>query len=174
MKKNSKAKHSTILVLSFFLFALCAYSQKVYNVRDYGATGNKEGNAQTSIQKTIDACSANGGGMVYLPPGKYSSGTLHLKSNIRFYIEAGATLYSIKDSSAFDKDALIFADSVQNVTIEGRGTIDGQAQYEWRLDNLDDDFIRSNKEMMMAQGKSLMRPFPKKKTIRTSHSVVAL
>ncbi len=134
----------------------------VFNIRDYGATGIKEASAQAAIQKAIDSCAEAGGGMVYVPPGAYSTGTLHLRSHVRFYVEAGATIYSIKDKSAFDKDALFFGEDLVNITLEGRGTIHGQGEYEWRLDDIDDDFIRSNKLMMEAAGKPLMRSFPKK------------
>ena len=134
----------------------------VFNVRDYGATGNKSGNSQAAIQLAIDACSAAGGGMVYLPPGEYSSGTLELKSHIRFHIEGGATLYSIKQKEAFTREALIFGENLENITIEGRGTINGQGQYEWRLNDIEDDFIRPNLDLMVALGKPLMRAFPKK------------
>jgi len=78
----------------------------VFNIKDYGATGNKTDSAQAAIQKAIDACAEAGGGMVYVPPGEYSSGTIHLRSHVRFFVEAGATIYSIKDKNAFDKDAL--------------------------------------------------------------------
>lgn len=92
----------------------------VFNVKDYGATGNKEVNDQAAIQKTIDACAQAGGGMVYLPPGEYSSGTLFLRSHVRFYLEAGATLFSIKQKDAFPKDALLYGEDLVNITIEGR------------------------------------------------------
>jgi hypothetical protein len=134
----------------------------VFNVREYGATGRKDGNAQPAIQRAINACGAAGGGMVYLPPGEYSSGTLELKSHVRLFIEAGATLYSIKDKAAFGKDALIFGDNLENITIEGRGTINGQAGYEWRLNDIEDDFIRPNLEEFTATGRQPMRSFPKK------------
>jgi hypothetical protein len=133
-----------------------------FNVRDYGATGIKEDNARFSIQKAIDDCAEAGGGMVYVPPGDYTTGTLHLRSHIRFYVEAGATIYSIEDKSAFDREALFYGEDLVNITLEGRGTIHGQSGYEWRLDDIDDDFIRSNKLMMEAAGKPLMRSFPKK------------
>ena len=135
---------------------------KVFNVRDYGATGTKVDNAQSPIQKAIDACAVAGGGMVYFPPGEYTSGTLHLRSHVRLHVEAGATLFSIKDKNAFDQDALIFGENLENITIEGRGTIDGQAEYEWRPDDIEDDFIRPNKELMLSLGKSTRRSFPKK------------
>lgn len=134
----------------------------VFNVKDYGATGNKEVNDQAAIQKTIDACAQAGGGMVYLPPGEYSSGTLFLRSHVRFYLEAGATLFSIKQKDAFPKDALLYGEDLVNITIEGRGTVNGQSQYEWRWNDIEDDFIRPNMEMMMAAGKSLERSFPRK------------
>jgi polygalacturonase len=142
-----------------------AFSQQktaIFNVKDFGATGTKEPSAQAFLQKAIDVCAAAGGGMVYLPPGEYSSGTLHLKSHVRLHIEAGATLFSIKDKAAFDQDALIFADGVENISLEGKGTIDGQGRYEQRINDIEDDFIRPNLNEMVALGKPLMRSFPKK------------
>jgi hypothetical protein len=134
---------------------------RAFNVRDFGATGRKADSAQAAIQKAIDACAAAGGGMVYVPPGEYSSGTLHLKSHVRLYVEAGATIYSIKDKTAFDKDALIYAENAEHISLEGRGTIDGQAGYDWRPDDIEDDFIRPNKELMLSLGKPIARSFPK-------------
>ena len=154
------------LIFSLLLLGLPLHSQDrgpvLFNVRDYGATGGKTVNSQAAIQRAIDACSAAGGGMVYLPPGEYSSGTLELKSHVRLYIEAGATLYSIKQKEAFTRDALIFRENLENITIEGRGTIDGQGRYEWRLNDVEDDFIRPNLDLMVALGKPPMRSFPKK------------
>jgi polygalacturonase len=134
----------------------------VFNIKDYGATGNKVDNVQAAIQKAIDACATAGGGMVYVPPGEYSSGTIHLRSHVRFFVEAGAIIYSIKDKSAFDKDALFYGEDLVNITLEGRGTINGQSEYEWRLNDIRDDFIRPNQLMMEALSKPLMRSFPKK------------
>ena len=85
-----------------------------------------------------------------------------MRSHVRLHVEAGATLFSIKDKNAFDQDALIFGENLENITIEGRGTIDGQAEYEWRPDDIEDDFIRPNKELMLSLGKSTRRSFPKK------------
>jgi hypothetical protein len=134
---------------------------RTFNVRDFGASGLMTQNAQKAIQSAIDACADAGGGMVYLPPGEYSSGTLHLKSHVRFHIESGATLYSIKLKEAFDKDALLFADGAVNITLEGRGTVHGQGAYDWRLNDHEDDFIRPNRDQMEKLGKPLMRSYPK-------------
>lgn len=151
-------------ILLMLVLCSTAFSQQkmaVFNVKDYGATGKKMPSAQAAIQKAVDACAAAGGGMVYLPPGEYSSGTIFLKSHVRFHIEAGATLFSIKDKAAFPKDALFFADGAENISIEGKGLVDGQGRYEWHENNIEDDFIRPNLNEMVALGKPLMRSFPK-------------
>ena len=104
----------------------------VFNVRDFGATGRKLDFAGRAIQKAVEACAAAGGGMVYVPPGDYTSGTIHLRSHVRFFVEGGATIHSSKDKAAFDKDAMFFGEDLVNVTLEGRGTVDGEAAYEHR------------------------------------------
>ncbi len=135
---------------------------RIFDVRDYGATGLKSQNAREAIQKAIEACAASGGGMVYFPPGEYSTGTIHLRSRVRIYIEAGATVYSIKDRSAFDKDALFYGEDLVNVTLEGRGVVDGQAAYEWRdKGDFHDDFIYPNQLEMEKVGRPLVRSFPR-------------
>src|SRR5437867_7793010 len=138
--------------------------EAIFNVKEYGATGKKSDNAQAAIQKAIEACASAGGGTVYLPPGEYTSGQLRLRSHVRLYIEAGATVFVSKDSSAFDKGqtaALLYGEDLQTISIEGRGLIDGQSEYEWRLDDLDDAYIRPNSLLMKSLGRPLMRPFPR-------------
>jgi len=138
-----------LAIATVFVFALPGAARAeggiaTFNVKDFGATGIKADNAQKAIQGAIDACSRAGGGRVYLPPGDYTSGTLYLRSHIRFYLEAGATLYASKDHSIYslpapytgrtDKswlNSLLMGVDLENVTIEGRGTIDGQAEYVW-------------------------------------------
>jgi hypothetical protein len=116
----------------------------IFNVKNYGATGKKADNAQKAIQKAVDACAEAGGGTVYLPPGEYTSGTIHLRSHVRLYVETGATLFASQDSAVFDKSTLLYGEDLENISIEGRGTVDGQAEYEWRLNDIDDAYIRDN------------------------------
>lgn len=155
-----------LLVLFSAHSHLFAAGVSIFNVKDYGATGVKADNATGAIQKAVDACGQAGGGMVYLPPGEYTSGTIHLRSHVRFHIEGGATLFVSKDLSLFtgqdvdSKAALLFADHVEDVTLEGRGTVDGQMSYIWKIDDLNDPFVRSAKDLMRSMGKSLLRSFP--------------
>lgn len=151
-----------LLAVELVLLVAALGQDRVFNVRSFGASGVKSENAQKIIQRTIDSCANSGGGMVYVPPGAYSTGTLHLRSHVRLYLEAGATIYSIKDKAAFDKEALLYGEDLENISLEGRGTLDGQGAYEWRLNDIQDDFIRPNQEQMEALGKPLLRSFPKK------------
>ena len=140
---NSFALKKWIVAVSFF--GMLAVSSEclaagtvVFNVKDYGATGKRSDDARAAIQKAIDACAAAGGGMVYLPPGEYISGTIHLRSHVRLHIEAGSRLIASPDPMAYDygqipsKAALIYGEDLEDISIEGRGIVDGQAEYEWR------------------------------------------
>jgi polygalacturonase len=42
-----------------------------FNVKWFGAKGDGVTTDKAAIQAAIDACAADGGGTVYLPPGKY-------------------------------------------------------------------------------------------------------
>ncbi len=147
-------------------------SEAVFNVKAYGATGRKSDDATTAIQKAIDACAGGGGGTVYLPPGEYTSGGLKLRSHVRLYLEGGATLYAADDPHAYplidvlsfnQKDApstaaLFQGDDLEDVSIEGRGTVDGQAKYIWQPDTTEHTF--NHKTLMVSLGKSVMRSYP--------------
>ena len=138
-------------------------SQLVYSVKDFGATGSKQDDARPALQQAIDACGKSGGGTVYLPPGEYTSGQLHLRSGVRLYLEAGATLFASLDGGQFDpppKSALFIGEDLHDIALEGRGTIDGQASYVWKPNDFNDFYIRPNQLQMEAAGKPLLRAFP--------------
>lgn len=140
-----------------------ASAQRVFDVTNYGATGRKSDDARPALQKAIDACGKAGGGRVYVPPGDYTSGQLHLRSGVRLYLEAGATIYASLDGSQFDdakKAALIYGEDLHDIALEGAGTLDGQATYEWHLNNITDYYILPNQRQMEATGKPLLRSFP--------------
>lgn len=112
----------------------------VFNVRGYGASGNGVTLVTKAIQGAIDACSKSGGGTVYFPPGKYLSGTLFLKSNITLSLDVGAVLLGSTDlkdypvtvqsfrsyTDNYTDKSLIYGENLENISIVGRGVIDGQ------------------------------------------------
>ena len=109
--------------------------------------GNNKGVLCTeAIQKAIDKAEKNGGGTIYFPAGEYLTGALRLKNNITLHLDAGSVL---KFSTNFDHylpfvqlrwegtvmksfSPLLYAKDVENVTITGRGTIDGQGEAWWK------------------------------------------
>jgi polygalacturonase len=150
-------------IVTAIVLAGAAAAQPVFNIRDYGATGRKSDNARPALQQAIDACGKAGGGTVYVPPGEYTSGQLHLRSGVRLYVEAGATIFATLDGREFDSEktaALIYGEDLHNIALEGRGTLDGQASYEFRPNNFTDYYIMPNQRLMEATGKPLMRSFP--------------
>jgi polygalacturonase len=114
-----------------------------HNAREFGATGDGETLDTSAIQAAIDAAHAAGGGVAYLPPGRYLSGGIELKTNVTLHLEAGATLLGSTNLSDYPphegppahEDAnqrhLIFARGAANIAISGLGTVDGQGQAFW-------------------------------------------
>ncbi len=154
---------SALLVCAAAIAWQSASAQPFCSVKDYGATGVKGDDARPAIQKAIDFCGKAGGGRVYVPPGEYSSGQLHLRSGVRLYLEAGATIFATLDSHQYDdakKAALIYGEDLHDIALEGAGTLDGQSAYEWRLSDFLDYYILPNQRRMEAAGKPLMRSFP--------------
>lgn len=64
----------------------------MYDIREFGAKGDREQNDQPAIQAAIDACKGTGG-TVLIPPGDYLTSSLHLASNVEIRIATGATLW---------------------------------------------------------------------------------
>lgn len=165
---SNSAAASALLALPALLGACAAAPLAhvgAYDVREYGASGLRADDARPAIQRAIDACAAAGGGTVIFPPGEYTSGSLELRSHVRVLVDSGATVFSAKGRAAFPTEALFHGQDLENVTLEGRGTIDGCAEYEWRENDIEDDYIRPNLLLAQAAGKSLRRSFPTKDSV---------
>lgn len=162
-------KHLTslapLLVWSLALFAassLCGQpiaTGNTFNVRQYGATGERAGNATKAVQSAIDACAGSGGGIVYVPPGEYTIGAIHLKDNVNLYLEAGATLLLSQDRADFPGRArsMINSSGAKNIAVTGRGKIDGLAQYEFVDMRGPDPEIAVERETARAAGVPMKR-----------------
>ena len=86
-----------------------------------------------AIQTAIDACSAQGGGVAYLPPGEYVTGPLWLKDNVELRLEAGALIVLSQNPADWPSGApaIVNSEGAKNIAITGRGTIDGKARYDF-------------------------------------------
>jgi len=121
----------------FILFAsLSVKGQSKFNVVEFGAKGNGKTNDAAAIQKTIDACSASGGGQVVIPTGHvFLSGPFELRSFVELHIEAGAKLLASPDEKLYTQSAFgenkgegtvwIGGKNLEQVSFTGTGIIDG-------------------------------------------------
>jgi polygalacturonase len=115
----------------------------IFDPRNYGAKGDGKTLDTAAINRAIDVCHAKGGGTVYLSGGTFLSGTVMLKSNVTFYLEAGATLlgstrlsdypvqHVVNPKAEGGPRHLILTRDTKNVTIAGPGRIDGQGHAFW-------------------------------------------
>jgi len=137
-----------LLILLLSITAIANAQNRVntgfYNVRDFGALGNGKHLDQGAINKAIAYCAQKGGGTVYMPAGNYLCGSIHLKSNINLFIDAGAVITGAPaGSKAYDEaeafpdtayqdgghtyfhNSLIWGENLSNVSITGHGRING-------------------------------------------------
>ena len=97
----------------------------VFDVREYGAAGDGKTLDTKAIQAALDAAAASGGGTVRLQRGTFLSGTIELPSRITLQLDAGAVLLASSRQEDFTARALIHAEKAENITVQGRGMIDG-------------------------------------------------
>lgn len=102
---------------------------KHYNILETGALGDGLTNDAPAIQRAIDACHANGGGVVVVPGGKtYRSGAFTLKSHVNLHVEGGAIISASEHAADYPNRMLIEARDATNISVTGTGTIDGRAK----------------------------------------------
>ncbi len=116
---------------------------RVFDVRQFGAVGDGQTLTTEALNAAVTACHAAGGGLVYLPPGRYLSGMVELRSRVTLYLDAGATLlgstkladYAPRSGPPARGDAnqrhLIFARDAEDLGLAGPGCLDGQGPAFW-------------------------------------------
>ncbi|MFC0877297.1 glycoside hydrolase family 28 protein [Saccharicrinis sp. FJH2] len=143
---QNKHKRISGLLVALFIYSTTLLSASgFYNINDYGAARDGKTKITDAIAKAIKAASDNGGGTIFFPAGEYLTGPVVLKSNITIFLDAGALL---KFSDDFDDylpmvqsrwegtdvvnfSPLFYAFKDSNITITGRGRIDGQGKKWW-------------------------------------------
>lgn len=117
---------------------------KLFKIMDFGAVNDSTILQTAIIQKTIDAASSQGGGVIVIPKGVFLSGALFFKPKTHLYITEGAVLKGsdniadypnipsrIEGQSIDYFSALVNAYGVDGFTISGKGTIDGNGLKYW-------------------------------------------
>lgn len=143
-----------------FCLSILAIQAKIYDIKSLGADTSGKVACTDLIKQSIKNASAEGGGTIYFPAGTYLTAAIHLESNITLDIESGAVLKfstTFEDYLPFVKvrwegvfmnslSPLIYADKAENITIKGRGVIDGQGHTWWKESRRLIDEIRKDGE----------------------------
>ena len=103
---------------------------------------NTDSNDTKRFQAAVDAAAANGGGTVHIPAGRYSVGSIMLRSHVSLWLDNGAVVGMSRDDAdflpaeklPFDPGAnratsdfhvaLFVGDGVEHISIYGEGEIE--------------------------------------------------
>lgn len=100
-----------------------------FNIAEQGATAGGKVDCTAAIQKAMDLAAAGGGGTVVFPKGTFLSGALELRSGVTIQLDEGATLLGSRDLRDYSPGGnfrnLLHGAGLRDVTIRGKGTIDG-------------------------------------------------
>ena len=120
-------------------------TSRTFDMKQLGADAKGIKPCTKLINQTIEKAASEGGGTIYFPAGTYLTATIHMKSNITLHLESGAI---VRFSDRFEDylpfvtarwegtvmqtlSPLIYAHSADNLTITGRGTLDGNGLKWW-------------------------------------------
>jgi hypothetical protein len=124
----------------------------VVNIMDYKIDNAGKTVETAKINQAIADVSARpGGGVLFFPKGGvYLTGLVAMKSNVKFYVEAGAAIKGSTKNADYvlppatgavgrrRERALFFFENVENASIMGRGTVDAQG-YPWLWHDIQPD-----------------------------------
>ena len=139
-------KNLLFVLLTLSCLSAIADNLNDYNVRSFGAVGDGKSLDSPAINTAIESAFANGGGKIIVPAGIYLCGSIHLKSNIELHLLPGAIIKAAPASmKVYDEsesfggfpeyqdgghtyfhNSLIWAEGQDNISITGRGMIDGE------------------------------------------------
>jgi hypothetical protein len=113
----------------------------IFNIRSMPYSADNTGVTVVTdiVQLAIDDCSAQGGGIVYVPAGVYSVASLTMKSRVGLYLEPGAVIRGTGKHSDYISDSrksssirvttlMRFARNSEDMRIWGRGTVDANGE----------------------------------------------
>jgi polygalacturonase len=120
------------------------FPSRIWNIVASGAVEGDVEATSAAIAKAIEACAAAGGGRVRVPPGRWPTGAIRLRSRVELHLAKGATLVFSTDPARYpivatrwegvelmNYSPLIFADGEHDVAITGHGVLDGQGPAWW-------------------------------------------
>lgn len=136
-----------LLLTIYFLSVFFCSNAKTINLISFGGKSDGKTSNTQIIKKAIDELTSDGGGTLYFPAGTYLTGPIKLESNITIDIESGATILFSGEYEEYTPfvemryegvvmksfHPLFYAYEKENITIKGRGKIDGNGAYWWHV-----------------------------------------
>jgi hypothetical protein len=123
-------------------------NEQTYNVLNYGAVADGKTLNSAAVQRAVDECSKNGGGVVYFPRGSFVLSTVFLKDNVTVFLDEKAVILGSLNyydycpdeqvdyplyqdvSHSFFHSSMFVGENVRNVTITGKGKIDMRSVWD--------------------------------------------
>lgn len=136
----------------------------IFNVRDFGATGDGRTADTRAIQAAVEACREAGGGTVLFTAGTYVTGTFRIYGRMTLRLEAGSVILASPDTSLYGlqsafglsgassfgvsgsgagrRTGVIVAKDAEEITITGQGVLDGNGNsfFDFQRPHLGLDF----------------------------------
>jgi polygalacturonase len=152
MSYSTQPLRSGVLLAVLGMLVACsralASEAKVFDVRQFGAKGDGKALDTAAIQKALDQCGQAGGGVVRIPEGTYLSQPIQIRSKTTLLLEQGAMLKATDDPKDYLLAGVTWDDilagrsrgpftnflsgkNLADVTITGKGTIDGSGARWW-------------------------------------------
>jgi len=117
------------------------FADRDFDITAFGAVGNGTIDCTDAFRRAIAACTAAGGGRVVVPPGRWLTGPIHLRSHVNLHVTRDATIAFHQDPSRYlpavftrwegvelmGYSPLVYAFEQVDVAVTGEGTLDGQA-----------------------------------------------
>ena len=122
-KKYSPSLFRYVLIAATFFLSAVAFGN--HPPIKITIAPNQPGLITSFIQKAIDSCGANGGGVVFFPAGKYLTGGIELKNKVTLLKEKGTLIEGSSQYADYKNDAFIFGENLTDIAILGKGIIDG-------------------------------------------------
>lgn len=148
---------------------------KVYSVLNFGAVPGSEKIQTARFQQAIDDISAQGGGKLVVPAGRYRTGALRLKDKVELHLESEETVLAFvneepgkhypvvfshwEGTPCYNYSALIYACDAEDIAVTGKGTLDGCADenHWWNWHHQLEDAWSEDKRDMQSEDRALLR-----------------
>jgi len=140
------------------------FKTDTFSIANYGAISDGKFLNTDVINSTIDLCSKNNGGVVFIPKGIWLTGPIVLKDNVNLHLESGALLQFSGDRNLYPLlenfyegkknprcQNPISGKNLKNIAITGNGVIDGEGG-AWRQIKKDKLTERHWKEVVSGGG----------------------